>query len=521
MNKLLILFSLVIVSCAKPPEEISIFFEREEDLGNLALFLMDASGVRCYRLPDFSLVSSVKISNPEGLFFHNDSLFIHNSHLFFYDVEDGSKERLQKIPPLTFAVVPVNRSRYFLTDKGIFYNDEVILEDSILKYREDPDDIWLLTPNSLIAVRKKTQEKRSIELEYPITFCVGPFGLRIYVLYQDRIDVYEGARLSFVNSIPLETRPKAIVTTPAGNKSYILSNTLYVLNRTTHSVERRLPLPAEPLALHLSEDGAYSMIVLVDRLLILDAGRDIIVKEIWLSPVIDIKTSPLSSRIYVLTDEGVAIIRSDSLTVERFIELKADRLFLPGFVLKENLKEKLVPPVVREKTVQIATIQVSSGRDRKSAEQLIDKLILAGYPAYLISGDGWFRVRAGAFRERKDALLIAQKIDRLTREKSWIIKTEINLRKLPVIRTRDLNNNGYMEEVAIEDGDIVIFELKNGIYERVYTITGFLQKYSGCPEFKDFDGDGRLEIVTATPNPNIYSVIEYRDKRWVEEMKHR
>ncbi|MCK4595290.1 SPOR domain-containing protein, partial [candidate division WOR-3 bacterium] len=166
------------------------------------------------------------------------------------------------------------------------------------------------------------------------------------------------------------------------------------------------------------------------------------------------------------------------------------------------------------------TIQVSSSKNKRSAEQLIERLLTAGYPAYLVGSDGWFKVRVGAFKQKDYALLISEKVDEVIKEKSWVLESEIHLSEISSPLIRDLSGNGYMEEACMRDGkDIVIFEIRNGMYNVIHTITGYLEKYTGYPSFYDIDGDGNLEIVTPTLQGGLYSVVRYRNGEWIEEMK--
>ncbi|PIP11659.1 MAG: hypothetical protein COX49_09870 [bacterium (Candidatus Stahlbacteria) CG23_combo_of_CG06-09_8_20_14_all_40_9] len=511
---------LFLTSCHKPSEERKIYFDKKEKLDGVIGFVTDTHGVRRYDLFSYSLTGSIEVDNPKDILFYNDSVFIHNSYLYRYDIANNRKEIIKKLHPTTSGVILTDAGIYSINEGGILYDDEWLFKDSIIEYRDGHKNIWLLTPHSVVIIDKKEKTKRIKEMDNPITFCISPYGLRIYVAFNNRIEVYSEKQLSIVKSIPIDDTPINLVTTPAGNKIYILSaSALYVLNRSTYNIDKRISLSVRPFFMKLSRDGSYGVITSSDRLLIFDAGTDLLLKEIPLSCNM-VETSPLDSRIYVLTDKGMAVIRSDSLIVERSVDIRGEGIFIPGFLVRRQEPEEEYIPTSVDTTARLFAIQVSSTRGKKSAQQLVDRLVEAGYPAYIVNGEDWFRIRVGAFREKADALLIGGKVDELTKEKSWVLETDILLNELPSLFIRDIDDNGYMEEACVSDGrEIVIFELRNGIYERIYTITGYLEKYTGNSAFFDIDGDDNIEIVTPTLESGMYSVVRYRDGRWVEEME--
>lgn len=510
---------LFLTSCHESPKERGVYFDKKEDLSGVVGFITDTYEVGMYDLSLNSLVGSINVDNPKGILFYKDSVFIHNSYLYRYDIEGNKKEIIKRLHPATFAVILTDEDIYSINKGGILCDDKWLVRDSIIEYREDYKNIWLLTPHGVIVIDKKEKTKRTKEIDEPITFCVSPYGLRVYIAFGDRIEVYSGKQLSIIKTIQVEDTPIELITTPAGNKIYILSaGALHVLNRFTYKIDKKINLTARPLFVKLSRDGSYGVIASSDRLLVFDAGTDVLLKEMGLS-CRAVETSPLDSRIYVLTDEGMTVIRTDSLVVERSLDIRGEKIFIPEFLVgKRETGVQYVPPTA-DTTARLFTIQVSSTRGKEGAQQLVDRLIEAGYPAYVVGGEDWLRIRVGAFRERDDALLVGRKVDELVKEKSWVLEADIPLNQLPSVGIRDLDGNGYMEEACVSEGrEIVIFELRGGIYERIHTISGYLEKYTGSPTFFDIDGDGSVEIVTTTPEGGVYSVVRYRNGRWVEEM---
>lgn len=510
---------LFLISCHEPPKERGIYFDKEEELHGVVGFITDTYGVRMYDLSSYSLINSINVDNPKGVLFYKDSIFIHNSYLYRYDIENDKKEIIKRLPPNTSAVIFTHRGVWSINKNGILCDDEWLVQDSIIEYRDSHKNIWLLTHHSIITIDKEGKNKITKELDNPITFCVTPYGLRVYVAFSNRIEVYSGKQLSIIKSISIENPPIDLVITPAGNKIYILTaRAMYVLNRFTYAIDKKISLTARPLFVKLSRDGSYGIVASSDRLSIFDAGTDVLLKEIRLS-CNAVETSPLDSRIYALTDEGIAVIKSDSLIVERLVGIRGEKIFIPGVtVRREEAGEEYFSPSV-DTTARLFTIQVSSTRGKEGAQQLVDRLIKGGYPAYIVGSEDWFRTRVGAFKEKDDALLIGRKVDELVEEKSWVLEADIPLNELPSLLIRDLDGNGYMEEACVSEGkEIVIFEIRNGIYERLYTITGYLEKYTGNPAFFDIDGDGSVEIVTPTLEGGVYSVVRYKDGEWVEEI---
>lgn len=71
-------------------------------------------------------------------------------------------------------------------------------------------------------------------------------------------------------------------------------------------------------------------------------------------------------------------------------------------------KRETSKPIDKPDTVKNRTIQVASLKDPKTADQMVDRLIRKGYPAYRtivkIPGKGvWFRIRIGNFKSGSEA----------------------------------------------------------------------------------------------------------------------
>ena len=516
-----VLMVLFFISCGDSPKKRDVYFEKEEDFNGFVVFVTDAYEFRTYDLSSYSFIASTNVHNPRGFFIYRDTVFFHNSNLYKYSFEANEVEKVLELHSATLAVILTNGGVFSINRDGMLYNDQWIVEDTIIDYSESYRNIWLLTPHKVMSIDKKERTEKIKELDNPITFCVSPYGLRTYVAFSGRIDVYQEKDFILSKSIKIDDTPVELVATPAGNKIYVVTTRgLYVVDRATYSIDKIASLVTEPILIRLSRDGSYGTVACLDRLLIFDAGTDELLKEINIS-CIDVETSPLDSKIYALTDGGIAVIRSDSLVVESIVDIKGEDIFIPTirFKMKKENEEKYFPTDV-DTTVRLFTIQVSSSKNKRSAEQLIERLLTAGYPAYLVGSDGWFKVRVGAFKQKDYALLISEKVDEVIKEKSWVLESEIHLSEIPSPLIRDLSGNGYMEEACMRDGkDIVIFEIRNGMYNVIHTITGYLEKYTGYPSFYDIDGDGNLEIVTPTLQGGLYSVVRYRNGEWIEEMK--
>lgn len=72
------------------------------------------------------------------------------------------------------------------------------------------------------------------------------------------------------------------------------------------------------------------------------------------------------------------------------------------------------------------SIQVAAVRARDEADRMAAKLVQAGYPSYVVNGEGaasgFYRVRVGAFPDRQAAEDVAKRIELTEGTKPWIVK---------------------------------------------------------------------------------------------------
>ncbi|MCI6886003.1 MAG: N-acetylmuramoyl-L-alanine amidase [Lachnospiraceae bacterium] len=101
---------------------------------------------------------------------------------------------------------------------------------------------------------------------------------------------------------------------------------------------------------------------------------------------------------------GLIILRRSEmpavLVEAGFIDNEADNVFFDThFDAIANAIAEGVLETIREEAAEPEYYQVQVGafQDRRQAQELLRNLQEADFPAFLIAGDGWFRVRVGAY----------------------------------------------------------------------------------------------------------------------------
>lgn len=66
-------------------------------------------------------------------------------------------------------------------------------------------------------------------------------------------------------------------------------------------------------------------------------------------------------------------------------------------------------------------VQLGAFRDRAAAEALVARLRGGNFDAFVMSGDGWHRVRVGPLPERDAAVALAERIHRAIGEPTQVV----------------------------------------------------------------------------------------------------
>lgn len=66
-------------------------------------------------------------------------------------------------------------------------------------------------------------------------------------------------------------------------------------------------------------------------------------------------------------------------------------------------------------------VQLGAFRDAAAAEALVARLRAAGFDAFVMSGDGWHRVRVGPLADRAAAVALAERVNRAIGEPTQVV----------------------------------------------------------------------------------------------------
>jgi hypothetical protein len=511
MRKFLPILLVLLFGCNKGKER-KVFFEKKEDTKGLVAFVTRDTNLLLFNLEKESLLKRFPIS-PVKIFSHNDSLYCIGDWLYYMDLQTKEIKRVKRLKP-NFIDLVFCKGKPLIVQRDGFQG----VKEKVKKVYASKNRIYILGEKSLRVFNKDLKEISSIAMRNASDFCVAPYGLRIYFASPDGIKAYNGKDFSLMKTIPVQA-PRNLIITPAGNKLYAtLDKSVLVMKKTTARVTKIIEFPKTLKKFILSRDGSYGIALLDDRIIFIDAGIDNIVKTIFLSGV-DCTTSPGDSKIYLLTRGEIVVINSANLEVEgRIPVLNGKRIFVPRVQMET---EESKPPIVREgKKDTLFTVQVGSFSMLENGKKQRDRLIYSNYPAYITLENGKYRIRVGAFQNREDARYMRERLDRFLNEKTWVLKAPIDISVIPDINSGDVNRDSSPDFAFIKDANtIVIFEIKDKLFQPIFTIKRENAGYTGDPEIRDIDGDGKFEIVTPTKESGKYSVIRWKNEEWVEKTR--
>ncbi len=403
-------------------------------------------------------------------------------------------------------------------------NKEIITLQNIKDFIVGKEWLFVLTDEYVSVYSKDNLTlQKNIPISSPLCFALSPYEIRMYIVTTNSIDIYETREFSYITSIPIVSKISSagICITPAGNKIYCFGDKkVYIIAKTTNKIEGTLSVNEKIKLVRLSRDGSFGIILSQTKTCFFDAGTDKIIAELPVAGL-DVTTSPGDSRIYLLDNQGLLIITTGDFSILQRIRI-------------ENGKEIFVKKVQGHKrTIDVSigvsatspdtffTIQASSGRSLPEAKTLVELLRQAHYPAFAIQADEWVRVRIGLFETRGDAKDFSRKVATFLGKKVWVDRTVIDKNIVPspeVLGLNDIDRDGFPEDACqIESKRIVVFKIKNRVYKKVYETRQEQETYTGDPEFRDFDGDGNIELVTPTTKEGIYSIISYKKGCFTEE----
>ncbi|MCK4352288.1 SPOR domain-containing protein [candidate division WOR-3 bacterium] len=457
---------------------------------------------------------------------------------------EGDFKRVCDLPKNCEKVIKKGENIYVLTPNKIselLGKRTIQLKESVTKFVIDFNRIWVLNKSGLYIYKLIDFEKEAqIPLSNITDFAIAPYGLRLYIGRSSAsgglIDVFDTQTFALMTSIKINGTPIVLKFTPGSNKLYCLtSNELYVIKRVTNRVEKRLPI-RKGKKLFLSRDGSYGIIVEENKVSFFDTGTDELICQLTdtlFLKLSDLVTSFGDSRVYYLTPDELIVINSNGFKVQARLKIKGGKKIIikakKPYPLADRPSAESVKQRIFTKT-SFFTIQVGSSRNYSNAEQLAEFLRLAYYPAWVSkfgpSDEGWYRIRVGLFNPsadgKKDAEIIKEKLKTLVNEIMWIAKTSIIPSEIPSIGLRDVNGNGLTNEAVQLNGKrIIIYEVQNGVYAQIYSLSKEIETYTGQPEFKNIDEDKNLEIITPTIEKEVYSIIDFRDGGFIESINQR
>lgn len=528
---LLLLITLIIYGCKKEEGPKFLPITREENLKGIIGVVITDKELVVLDLEKNNVIERIKPKIHLNDLLYNDSLYLLDDAVWLFNPITRSTKKIVELPHEHKQVVKLGEQFFALIDDGVVNlldKSKASIDEGGIKLLRSlrEETLYSLDKRGLKIISSDLKEVRRVEFDNPLDFIITPYGIRAYILGKRYLQVIDTQELSVITRIQLKGEPKKLAMTPAGNKIYcIVGNppSIAVIKRLTNKVVKEIKLNDAPKDIHISRDGSFGIIILSDKCLLLDAGLDDIVEELQVSPI-DVATSPKDSRIYFLTTDEVIVVRTKDLVIEGRIKIEGGKRI---FVYPESIESipTEVPKVSKEGVASpdtFFTIQVSSGRSLKGAESLVSLLRASYYPAYIIREDNWYRVRVGAFRDREDSEAIADRISRLIDSRAWITKEGLNLSLIPELPTRDVNDNGLLDEAyQVDNKRIVVLEMHDKVYEKIYTVQRDTETYAGDPVFEDVDGDGNPEIVISTVTAGMYSIIDFENNEFTERIERR
>ena len=531
LKTLLLLIILVICGCKKEEGPKFLPITREENLKGIIGVVITDKELVVLDLEKNNVIERIKPKIHLNDLLYNDSLYLLDDAVWLFNPITRSTKKIVELPREHKQVVKLGEQFFALIDDGIVNlldKSKASIDEGGIKLLRSlrEETLYSLDKRGLKIISSDLKEVRRVEFDNPLDFIITPYGIRAYILGKKYLEVVDTQELSVITRIQLKGEPKKLAMTPAGNKIYcIVGNppSIAVIKRLTNKVVKEIKLNDEPKDIYISRDGSFGIILLSDKCLFLDAGLDEIVAELQVSPIA-VATSPKDSRIYFLTTDEVIVVRTKDLVIEGRIKIKDGKGI---FVYPQHIESvpTKIPEVSKEGVAfsdTFFTIQVSSGRNLEAVESLVSLLRASHYPAYITREGSWYRVRVGAFKDKDDSKAIADRISKLIDNRAWIIRERLNLNLIPELLTRDINNDGFLDEAyQVDNRRIVILEMHNKVYEKIYTVSKDTETYVGDPIFEDVDGDGNLEIVTATVTAGMYSIIDFENNEFTERIERR
>jgi hypothetical protein len=369
-----------------------------------------------------------------------------------------------------------------------------------------------------------------------------------------KLVIYRVVDLSRVFEIPLEKTPGSMACPTRSGKIYVYfpeSGIIVVYGLEEGRIVSEIPVEGTPGGrLQTDETGAHVFLLPPDErdgghVTVIATESDLIVAEIdGVGGEARLIATP-DSRFILLQDRNGSRIRvygGDGFPLQRVIMEEtpmavalvratgpAETVDAPGFVaaseksVRSQEPEAISPPVeTSEDWPAIFTLQFFSSDDPKAAEKVAERLIQAGFPAYIeeaaISGKKtWYRVRGGGFATREDAGAVGGYVRTLLGLEFWVATLDdpASIARSTLegggLFGHDMDADGHPEIVVVGlEGSVRVFTLRGNRYipRWSYHLPG-RQVLCGRITYGDHNGDGLPEAILPLCPPEQDHVIAW------------